>query len=249
MNTLKKWKSNTSTKTSGTSASTVTATSSDGKVDGIPEEYEPPQASTSRGSGGLSDVAIEPSPSAGSPDKLRLSLLQRSSTITPGTVLQGQVDVGSLKDCKTLRLQLTGKCACTIMGKMRYQAAIGVQSFGGAGFGGAAPITFRESHTFLNVEQVLWNIDEPEIVHQSAGGEKPSSSSSIQDGKIRFDITMTVPSIKMCQCEAVTYALPPSIDLRHFSPDAGIIDTSTIEVKYSLAAVLERKGFLKRKQK
>lgn len=241
MNTLKRWKSNTSTKTAAT-ASSINSDNDDAPPS-IPEESEAGPSSAPSG--------IEPSPSAGSADKFRLSLLQPSRTVTPGTTIQGHIDIVSLKDCKSLHVILTGKCGCMIMGKMRYQAAIGVNALGGGGYGGAAPITFRESHCFLNVTQLIWDAEDPDgaIVARSPT-EKPSPSiAPASYGKRRFEFAIDVPKMKQCTCSAVTYALPPSVDLRHFDPSAGAIDTSTIEVKYSISAILDRKGFLKRKQK
>lgn len=242
MNALKRWRSDTSTKTAATASSVDSGDDEDANAGPVASSSN--AASTAAPSG--------PSPSAGSPDKLRLSLLQPSSIINPGSTIQGHVDVASLKDCKSLHVILSGKCACTIMGKMRFQAALGVNSLGGAGYGGAAPITFRESHSFLNNDKTIWSADDPasaskaESQHNSA---KKDSTTSSNFEKQRFEFSLDVPRIKQCTCPAVTYALPPSVDLRHFDPSMGAIDTSTIEVKYSISAVLDRKGLLRRKQK
>lgn len=247
MNKLKRWTSNTSTKTAATASSVDSE--EDGNAVGIPEE----------GHASSSNAAlqqVEPSPSAGSPDKLRLSLLQPNKTINPGSTIQGHIDLPTLKDCKSLHVVLTGKCSCTIMGKMRFQAALGVNSLGYGYAGGAAPLTFRESHQFLNVNQTVWDAEDPMSGGSSSSmAEKPSltsreSSSSINNNKrTRFEFSVDVPKMKQCTCPAVTYAIPPSVDLRHFDPSVGAMDASTIEVKYSISAVLDRKGLLKRKQK
>lgn len=239
MNTLKRWKSNVSTKTAATASSDEDESA---KRDNIPEESsDAPTAGPSSLS--VPPDGIEPSPSAGSAEKLRLSLLQQSKVVNPGTTIEGHVDVGTLKDCKDLRVVITGKASCTIYGKMRYQAAVGVNALASGGYGGAAPVTFRESHTFLTVSEPLWDGGE------AVGAEKPTSNAGSSNGKQRFDFSIQLPKMKQCTCPAVTYAIPPSVDLRHFDPNVGAIDTSTIEVKYSVSAILDRKGFLKRKQK
>lgn len=244
MNTLKRWKSNTSSKTAAT-VSSVDSDDHNGVHQGIPEESEAGPSSYP-----VTPAGVEPSPSAGSADKLRLFLLQPSKTVNQGSTLQGHVDVASLKDCKSLRVVLTGKCGCMIMGKMRYQAAIGVNALGGAGYGGAAPVTFRETHSFLNVDKLIWDSEDPDSSVANSQMEKQMLHlGSSRTGKERFEFSIDLPKMKQCTCPAVTYAIPPSVDLRHFDPGVGAIDTSTIEVKYSISAILDRKGFLKRKQK
>jgi len=246
MNTLKRWKSNTSSKTAAT-VSSVDSDDYNGLHQGIPEDNEAGPSSFPVTHGG-----VEPSPSAGSADKIRLSLLQPSKIVNPGTKLQGHVDVSSLKDCKSLRVVLTGKCGCMIMGKMRYQAAIGVNALGGGGYGGAAPVTFRETHSFLNVDKLIWDSEDPDSSISVANPQmekRVSHPGTSRTGKERFEFSIDLPKMKQCPCPAVTYAIPPSVDLRHFDPGVGAIDTSTIEVKYSISAILDRKGFLKRKQK
>lgn len=239
MNTLKRWKSSTSTKTAATASS---VDSDDAFQHGTPEDAEAGPSSLPAG--------LEPSPAAGSADKLRLSLLQQSRIVNPGDTLQGRVEVASLKDCKSLKIAVTGKCGCMIMGKMRYQAAIGVNALGGSGYGGAAPVTFRETHSFLTIDKLIWDAEDPDNVDSVANSsmeKQPHTSSSISKQVFQFSIGL--PKMKQCTCPAVTYALPPSVDLRHFDRDVGAIDTSTIEVKYSISATLDKKGFLKRKQK
>lgn len=253
MNKLKRWASNTSTKTVETASSVDSDNAEEDDAFNPDSSVGSSSSRTRRGiSGGLHpQQAVEPSPSAGSPDKLRLSLLQASTTITPGSTIQGHVDLPTLKDCKNLHVILTGKCACTIMGKMRFQAAIGVNSLGGAGYGygGAAPLTLRESHSFLNIDQTVWDGEDGSAA--GAEAEKPSSTFKAPDinSRKRFEFDIDVPRMKQCTCPAVTYSIPPSIDLRRFDPSVGAMDASTIEVKYSISAVLDRKGLLKRKQK
>lgn len=260
MNTLKRWKSNTSAKSVATinTVSSQADTSDNGGEADIPEEEgDGADGARTNDSNYASTSTLPSSPTYAAKDHkpfassggLRLTLLSPTTkTLNPGVTIQGIIDVNSLKDCKDLKLVLTGKAAYMIMGKMRYQAALGVNALGGAGYAGAAPLTMRESHTFLQTEIPIWLPDNPtnyKSIHQPQGTGHDNKDSSV----LRFEFSIDLPRVKKCTCEAATYALPPTIDLRRFEASGAIVDRSTVEIKYSLSAILDRKGLLKRKQK
>lgn len=160
--------------------------------------------------------------------------------VTPGSTLSGHILVHSakeLRDAKLLKVVLTGKCGATVLGRGRWQAGIVASGISSTGPGSAVPIQYREVHTFLRSEKLLWNPD-----------DTPLGSANKEGDQLRFDFNIDIPRLKQCTCPAKSYVLPPTSDLRN-GEDGRVLDRSTIEVFYSASAILERSGILRRNAK
>jgi hypothetical protein len=168
------------------------------------------------------EVFLDP-PADNAPDTLGKGRL-----ITPGCKLGGTVSVGSVKDAVSLKIQLSGKCSATVMGKSN-RHALNVYAVAGSPAASAA-VTFREVHVFLEQKKTLWEASDAKQVHEAA----------------EYPFTFELPRHKTCSCPCATYNLPPSCDLRSGAGETAVWDRSDIMVKYAVYATFERKGFLKR---
>ena len=177
---------------------------------------------------------------------LLFSRRKNNKIVHPDSEISGSVYVASeeaLRNAKSIKVVLTGKASATVLGKGRWQSGIAAQALGAGGPASAVPIIYREVHTFLRSEKVLYTDSDG-----SDAGEPPGGSSKLSSevGALKFDFTIDIPRIKRCTCPAKSYILPPSVDLRNADDVDKQLDRSTIEVNYSISAIMERKGMLKR---
>lgn len=196
----------------------------------------------SEGSNGVEDeqaefsAAREGSHLTASSGKLRVTLRQATATVTLGSVLEGEIRIDNIAGCRALKIGLHGEAGATVMGRSKYEG-IGVQAAlsGGIGSVSAAPLTYRETHTFLETQEVLWQ--------QNEGEDKTTPEDTA--GPLTVPFSLDVPLNRTCTCEGPLPRLPPTTDLRNTTSD-GISDRSTTEIVYNLRIRLERHGKLKR---
>lgn len=168
--------------------------------------------------------------------KLKVTLRQRTSTVALGSVLEGEIRIDNIAGCKALKVGLHGEAGATVMGRTKFES-VGVQAAlgGGIGSASAAPLTYREIHTFLETQETVWQ--------QNEGEEKTASEEA--SGPLTVPFSIDVPRNKTCSCDTPVTRLPPTTDLRNSTTD-GISDRSTTEIVYNLRIKLERYGKLKR---
>ena len=180
--------------------------------------------------------AREGSSLTASSGKLKVTLRQSTSTVTLGSVLEGDIRIDNLAGCKALKIGLHGEAGATVMGRMKYES-VGMQAAlgGGVGTASAAPLTYREIHTFLETQETVWQENE--------GEDKAASDDNT--GPLVVPFSLDVPRNKTCLCEGTSNNLPPTTDLRNATTE-GLSDRSTTEIIYKLWLKLERHGKLKR---
>jgi hypothetical protein len=168
--------------------------------------------------------------------KLKVTLRQSTSTVSLGSALEGEIRVDNIAGCKAIKIGLHGEAGATVMGRTKFES-VGVQAALGGGIGAvsAAPLTYREVHTFLETIEVLWQ--------QNEGEDKTSPDEAA--GPLVMPFSLDVPRNRTCACEGPALHLPPTTDLRNSTSD-GITDRSTTEIIYTLRIKLEKHGKLKR---
>ena len=114
-----------------------------------------------------------------------------------------------------------------------------MSSPGSVGQGTPAATNYREIHSFLKTEKIIW----------SAGSEESSGKSShTSDGEAEFPFDVDVPREKQCKCPASSQGLPVSCNTSK-GPAIPPYDTSAIEVAYALTITVQKTGFLQRDAK